>query len=201
MYGCVVDGGLRGRTLDGWSRVLTIRMTACRARLEKRLAEAKVRVRHGGSYLAYFDVEDLVNPAIESIDSDLARLAAGELNELLAEPRSGLLPLRQGHCRSTACDRPRRRHIPVGQLRASSLTWPQNYCQRCGYEGDDGDRLELDHMAEMVVGGADALYNLVRLCGACHWMKPYPDHLADDVVEWRLQILEWVIAGPEGALS
>lgn len=88
---------------------------------------------------------------------------------------------------------PRRRFTAV-TLKRYALTQPEWRCQRCGITAFGS--LELDHMVELVAGGFDHPYNLIRFCSRCHRAKPfYGDDSGLTPVEIRLAIITWAHVG------
>lgn len=182
-----------------WTRLLQLRMTGCR---ELHIQQRRLVLAGGIRGSARELVERLgrLDTGLEVIARDLDRLAAGDLGAVLEAPRdwsSGtrISPryIRQAHCRSSVGprDRRRRRRFPVRILRATTLTQPEDTCGHCGRRDPFGRPLDLDHIVELVAGGADAPYNLERLCEPCHREKPYfPD--LDDLIDYRFRILDWL---------
>lgn len=185
-------------TEQAWARILDRRLVDCIARYDARIDEAIDRAsvacwdRGGWAYQGisaegiqraldawehYREAEApqilrRLEPARDQARDDLGAIRAGSI----PSGYRALLPDRQTHCRAAECGRPRRRHIPVAQLRQARLTQPPNLCQACGWEDEVGAKLELDHLAELVFGGADHAFNLIRVCSRCHRRKPiWPD--------------------------
>lgn len=181
-------------------RVVLRRMRDCHERAVRRadeLQHAFIDAPQGSEwdtdegFERYLASRDRLLDGVAMIAADIASLEAGGDVETLH------WRIRQAHCRFGGCDRPRRRHMPRRLLERYPLTQPQDVCQSCGYESRDGGPLELDHIAELVFGGADAPYNLIRVCGRCHRQKPiWPD---EPPALARILALEWY--GVTGAVA
>jgi hypothetical protein len=190
---------ISGSATEAWCRILVRRLPSCRASFEAQRAftaeRATVRAyidgAFGNDYEAWERYRDHAPADLQRLDlriaetsEDLATAIAGEIPPELRRQ----LPRRDVHCRWGDCRRPKRRRFPIALLRSYPLTQPKNVCRACGWTAEPRHNLDLDHMAELVMGGADHPFNLIRVCGVCHENKEfYPD---EPVAVARLLVME-----------
>jgi hypothetical protein len=177
-------------TDEVWCRILARRLPGCLNRFGATVVaieqKASIEALAYGSWGEDYDGFEMFRAIEAPAQLAALRQRITETEEHLAVVQSGVLPEtfrimlpgRRIHCRSASCGLPRRRHMPSSLLRRYRLTQPPNVCQSCGWEADPDVNLELDHLAELVFGGADAPFNLIRVCSQCHREKPiWPDEV------------------------
>lgn len=164
-------------------RLLSRRVDAQIAKIEADIAAWRERWLADESITVgqYFDRKERLEGYLATSRDDREQLASGRIPDMAQ--REGW---RQAYVWR------RRRKFPKRLLAATTLASPGPGCRKCGYQSDSP--LELDHMVEMVAGGADAPYNLAYLCSGCHRWKPFYSDL-DDPIAYRFLILDWLSDG------